>query len=504
VKQWLDDAGTLLFKRALLLKQQLEEVAIRYWHFARRATVWIGGPILAMVAVFFLCSLIGLKAEGVYYALILLIGFGLVALIVVWLPLLIPLEAIVDALPDGARTSIGRWPRRMAAVLFYALLAVVLIKLFKLYRDPGQMLMVALLLAVMWLGGFLGWMKVSPVWRRIIAAKMQVTLLVILLLALLPGPAGLVQELVDWGGGKVEQAVYGVTRADARYWEPESAEQLQAAFVDQRSGRHQVWYTRLEDGGFKVSRAKGYDDFGEPLELADTKSEMESLLEWQRRKDRARKAAELQRQLEAERRAAEEAERQRQARLEAERKAAEEAERQRLARLEAERQAEARRIASYIGAYPQEPAHYAVFAVDARGERVLELMSEITKSLHSIEGMKVTDQAFAAPFASEEGFERVVSGRGEDELGAMEVRKAADSLLLIRAGREEVGRSTQVSDVQTFSMPVTVTIISTSDGAIQHEYAVNDVTGAGVSEPAAKTAYIERLSTRIAEVVARP
>jgi len=235
--------------------------------------------------------------------------------------------------------------------------------------------------------------------------------------------------------------------------------------------------------------------FGEPLELADTKSEMESLLEWQRRKDRARKAAELQRQLEAERRAAEEAERQRQARLEAERKAAEEAERQRLARLEAERQAEARRIASYIGAYPQEPAHYAVFAVDARGERVLELMSEITKSLHSIEGMKVTDQAFAAPFASEEGFERVVSGRGEDELGAMEVRKAADSLLLIRAGREEVGRSTQVSDVQTFSMPVTVTIISTSDGAIQHEYAVNDVTGAGVSEPAAKTPYISLCSS---------
>ena len=486
MKQWLDDVLTLLFKCLLVSKQRLEEVAIRYWHFAKRATVWIGGPGLALVVLFLLCSLVGLEAEGLYYTLILLVGFGIIALIVVWLPLLILLETAVDALPDGVRASIGRWPRRMAAVLFYALLAIVLIKLFKLYRDPGQMLMVAVLLAVMWLGGFLGWMKVSPAWRQIIATKIQVTMLMILLLALLPGPAGLIQELVDWGGGKVEEAVYEVTRANALYWEPESANQLQSAFVDQRSGRYQMWYTQLRDGEFKLSRSKGYDEFGDQLELADTKPEMELLLEWQRGKDQARKAAERQRQLETGRRAAEEAERQRQAQL------------------EAERQAEAHRIASYIRVYPPESVHYAVFAVDSYGGHLPELIEEIARRLNSFKGMTVTDRAFAAPFASEEGFGRVVSGRGEDELNAMEARKAADSLLLIRTGREEVGRSTQVPGVLTFSMPVTVTIISTGNGTVQQEYAVNDVTGAGVSEPAAKTAFFERLSSRIAEKVTPP
>lgn len=496
---WWEDAATLLFKRGLLLTEQGRDAFVRYWAFLKKATAALAVPFVILSLFFVLFALLGLESALLYQSLIVLISLILIALIAIWLPILIPLEAILDALPTKLKASLQTWPRRMAAILFCALAVSLLISMFELWRVPGRMLVIMLIIGMITLGGYIGWFRLDPAWRAVVRAGMWIVMSVLLLGALLPGPAVLIRELGhSWYEG-IEDVVVRNTRPESDYWYPTSEAELRSQLIDFRSGRAQVWFTPVAGGGFKLARSKGYNEYGEPLEQADTQSEIETLLAWQRERDVAREAeerksqAEAGRRQEAARRLVEEqavqlAEQWEQDRLRAARAAAEEAER-----------AEALRIASYVAALPSERVDYIVYGVGTESGYSTALTSAVVRGLTGTGRTKADGAVLTPAFASDAGFGRASMGRGADDLRAMKLHDVADRLLLVQAMEAASGMSASLDNVHTFRMTVFVTVITTETGERVRVYRLEDVVGAGVNEGAAKAAFFVRLADRIAD-----
>ena len=492
---WCDDFATLLLKRGLLLKEQAADAVRGYLNFLAKASTLIGLPVAGLTLLLFLSSLIGIQAGWLYQILILLIAIGLVALSVIWLPLLISAEAVMNAMPGGVRATAGRWTRRIGAILFGALVIIIFVRVFRLWRAPAVMVTVTLVLAALTMGGYFGWLVVSPLWRKSVGVALQVTLLVLLVAALLPGPAGLVEELATWGEQRLEGSIYDVTRDQADWWEPESADDL--IFVDRQSGRFLIWYHKDAAGNYRLARSRGFDEYGRPLEVADTEAEVRAIREWQLSKDRQRAATEQERREADARRDQEE-------KLAAEQREKEEADKREQRRVQAvEREkariekAERERIASYIVSLPSDRVDYVVFCIEADGQSANDVSSTIARSLDRQAGVDAVDDVFSLAFATDDGYGQMVAGRGRAVLEATKLGEVASKLLLLRMGKAQSSASNRVEGLYSYSAPITIHIIDAADGRKLQQVEISDVTGIGMSTGAARSAFIERLAEQI-------
>ena len=525
---WWDDFSTLLFKRAVLLKEQAAETVGRYLAFLRRATITLLKPLGVLLLVFLLCVALGIQAAWVYQTLLLLVAGVLLTIVFLALPLLVLVETAYNLLPESLQKTVRVWQRRGAAILFGALLAVALIKVFRLWQSPGTMFNALLILSVLWIGGYFGWLQVSGAWRTFLAAKLQLSLIFIVVMALFPGPAGLVEELVGWAGERLETSVFRVTRPTPQRWQPASADELR--FVDEGTGKFLVWYYRDKQGNYELFTSKGYDRSGKPLKLAQTEKEFTAIHEWQRARDQEREMARRAQEDEARRRVIADFEhRMARARGFIEQRAFDGAEREvrdarntmvpsrallgdaevgrmdtaadqllstvKLVRAEHH---DRLRLRSYVTALPKARVNFIVFFVDFEGKLSQGATSAVAQRLARRESVSAVGDVLSDAFASPRGFDAVVAGKGGADVVAMQLGDAADRLLLIRGSDQRSAPSATVSGLRTYSMKITVSLIDARDGSKLREFAINDITGAGVNETAAKAACIERFAEILA------
>ncbi len=474
MNDWWDNYSTLLFKHAVLLKEQVTEQAQglinrvkRYLGFLKWMAPRLILSFIILVLFFVIFVTFGVQSQWLYQTLTLLMTGVLLVMIVFALPLLVLSEAVYEILPDGLKKGLRAWQRRGAAILFGGLLAVVLIRIFRLWQSPATMLTVLPILAVLWLGGYLGWLKTSDVWRRVIAIKLQIALIVIAVVSVLPGPAGLVEELADWAGTRFEATVFGVTRPTPQRWNPTSVDELQ--FVDHGTGRYLVWYYRDKEGNYQLFKSKGYDDSGKPLKCAETEAEFTTIRDWQRVKDLGRENARRAQDEQVAKRAVEQA-----------------------------REAERSRLASYVSSFPKARVNYIVFFVDSAGKPSSEVRSAVVDRLSRTKNITAAGNVFTDAFISPQGFDAVVAGKRAADLAAMRIGDAADRLLLIRGSDAKSVPSSSISGLQTYSMRMTISLIDARDGKKLSEFVINDVAGAGLTEVEARATFSERFADTLA------
>jgi hypothetical protein len=489
---WWDDFRTLLFKAA----EQTQDIIARYLDFVKDAAIRLTRVLAALLLCFVLSIILGIQSAWLYQTVIVLMALVLIAMIVIALPLLVVSESAFAVLPAPVKESLRSWQRRGAAILFGALLMVVFIRVLRLWESPETMLTVLLIVSVLTLGGYFGWLQISDSWRRFVAVKLQMTLVVIALVSLFPGPARLVGELVGWTEENLRSSVFRITRPSPEWWEPSSVDELR--FADAGTGEFLIWYYKDDEGNYRLSTSKGYDDFGRPLKRAETEPEFISIRSWQRAKDEEREAIrraqaeELARREEEERIAA--AERAAElARQEEERRIAE-AERE----AELAREAERKRLESYIAGRPETRVNYIVFFVDSWGRPSSEVNS-IVEEILSKSGVTAAGAVFSDAFISPKGFDAVAAGKGAVDVVAMRLGEMADRLLLIRGTDEQLAPSRTVAGLHTYSMRISFSLIDASNGQKVREFIIGDVTGAGVSEASAKSTFIERFADAFAQ-----
>ena len=156
------------------------------------------------------------------------------------------------------------------------------------------------------------------------------------------------------------------------------------------------------------------------------------------------------------------------------------------------------RLRSYVTALPKARVNFIVFFVDSEGKLSKEATSAAAQRLARREGVSAVGDVLSNAFASPRGFNAVVAGKGAADVVAMQLGDATDWLLLIRGTDERSAPSAIVSGLRTYSMRTTISLIDASNGSKLREFGINDVTGAGVNETAAKAAFIERFSEMLA------
>jgi hypothetical protein len=496
MSSWVDDFSTLLFKRAVLAKDQASALVGRYLVFVKGAAIALSKPLAVCVVAFVVCAAFGVRAPWLYEILIFgIVGF-LLALIVVALPLLILSQAVFDLLPQSLQNAARAWQRRGGVILFCGLAAIFVIRAFRLWQAPDRMLTVVGIVALLWFGGALGWLAVSDAWRRVLAAKLWITLIIIAIVTMLPGPAGLVEELANFAGDRVQGAIHGITRPTPGRFIPASADDLRASFVDRGSGAFLLWYSKNERGDYSFYKSKGYDDLGSPLQQASTQAEFDAMVAWQRTKDiemeAARHAEDAKRaqDLEAARiaevkRAEEEARVKEAEQVAAAERAAKEA--------EAANQA---RLSSYVSGTLFEPVHYVVLVVDHLG-KISEQLTTVVASQLIGSGTTAAGGVFSEAFVCPEGLESVEAGEGVDDLAAMGIAGKTKRVLLIRAAAPTMSASNKISGVRTCAMRMTIAVIDAKSGAKLSQFAIGDVSGAGVTDDAACSAFAERFAEQL-------
>ena len=355
-----------------------------------------------------------------------------------------------------------------------------------------------LIVSILALGAYLGWLQVSPRWRGFIGTKIQIVLLTILLLSMFPGPAALVKETFDWVGQKAESAVYSQTR-EAQWWEPSSADEL--VFVDKQSGDKLIWYYETENGGYRLSRSKGYDEYGEPLELADTREEMEAITAWQKKIDKDRMVAEraaAAKHDEERRMAAEESARQerieQQERAEAETQLAKQ-------RAEQAREAERRRLSSYVQSLPSERVDYAAYGIRENSHHWPALSSSLADQIETVTTRSASAGIFTDAFNGQGGFEKAEAGLFGDDFDRLGLATSVSQVILVRIHDESTTASHSVRGVKTYAARASVTVVDTRTGERVKDFSVGDIRGAGVTSELAESSYVERLAPRIVEMM---
>lgn len=535
--QWWEDFLMRTFKGATLFARDADDrsqVVGRYLAFVKWATV-LG--ILAVAVCF--------SMGWVYPTLVVL-----AAMTVVYLPILCVFQAGYEALPTPLQRSLSAWLRRGGSLLLGALVIVVFVESFRL-RESREAL---LILAALGVGVATGWWSVSDRVRKFIGARLLFGLFAIAIAARFP----IVSEAFAWAGQKATRFITGVMKPSPGRFVPSSTDELRGALVDQGTGEFLVWYCQDENRDYEFYRAKGYDRFGRPLELADTQTEFDAMIAWQLDKD-AEHAQELRRQeAELAQQHAEENARQERQRREAFDEFAEnrdaakdlllsedfdgaylalhradasirrhrdlldvhavfvamgelehirmDVEAARLERMQIEaaeeaaaiaREAERTRRASYLDVLPDRRVNYIVFAVGS-AEGSLREVAAVTATRLSDTAVVSAGYVFSEAFASPAGFDAFFSGRGSDDIVAMELGAVADRLLLIRAAEPVLRVSRASSKVQTYSRSMHAVVIDACDGRKLSEFVLRDISGAGVTESAAHSAFIERFAAAIA------
>lgn len=251
------------------------------------------------------------------------------------------------------------------------------------------------------------------------------------------------------------------------------------AFVDEVTGQSEVWYYASPAGEYELYDGQGFHRSGAALEAADSDEERQRITVY----FRAEKS-----RLEEQRRAQEkEAARKREEeRVAAEARAAEQA-----------REAERLRLASYVAGLPRARVNYILFVVDAAGEPSSEVTSTLVEYL-ARRGISAAGSVFSDAFICPQGFDAAVSGRAPADIVAMRLGEIADRLLLIRGDSEASQPSDTVSGLQTYSMRMTVSVMDAGDGQKLSAFVLNEVTGAGMTETAAKSRFAERFADMLA------
>jgi hypothetical protein len=152
---WWDDYLALTFKRGVLLKEQVKDVVYRYLEFVRRATITLASVFVALLLCFAAGLAVDIHTAWVYQVLILLMAGILLILILIALPLLVLSHSLYEVLPEAIRKSFFVWRRRGSAILFGALLAVVLVRAFRLWESPDRMVTVGAIVSLLWVGSYL-------------------------------------------------------------------------------------------------------------------------------------------------------------------------------------------------------------------------------------------------------------------------------------------------------------------------------------------------------------
>ncbi|HRP63654.1 MAG TPA: hypothetical protein PK400_10200 [Phycisphaerales bacterium] len=559
MSEWWDDFMTLMFKRAVLLSgeatDRAREVITRYLSILKWFTACGALALAAFAILLFGFAALNIQWGWLYPVLIALMTIVLLVMIFVALPVLWLLQGGYELLPRNLKEPLLAWQRRGGAILFGALITLVFINVFKLWQSPGRMLLALLILATFGVGLAIGWWRISDNVRKGIAVKLLISLFAIAILAKFP----LVSEVTDWIGDRAEAAVFRATRPTPERYYPNSTDELREAFVHRGTGEFLIWYFRDERGNYEFYKSKGYDRLGRPLKQAETQREFDALVAWQSAKEFERETARRAKEEEAARtRALQEQERKAQqsraisaysqhletARelftagdldgaerairdadstlasnrnvlnvddLEAAQRSIRElrseinavrAEKRQIEeeRLSAERakEAERLRLASYINALPTEQVNYIVFLADSHGKPSAKLTSAIVERLGG-EGIIAAGDVFSDRFISPTGFDAFFSGAGGADIAAMGINNVAHRLLLIRGGKPESSASGTVSRVRTYSMPMTISVIDTHNGTRLFNFVIDDITGAGVNEAAATSAFIERFADALAQ-----
>lgn len=467
---WWDDFLTLLFKRGLLLKEQLADVIGRYLRVVKKVTIQASSFLAILLIALLVLAVSNVQIAWIYPTLLLLMAGALIVMIVVALPLLVLSEVTYGLLPQDLRDAVLSWLRRGGAILFCALFTAVFVSFFRLWQSPGKMLFALLILATLGTGAAIGWLKVPNALRQTVATKLVLLLIVVAIAARFP----LVAELGNWVMAKGQTIVFGVTRPSPERWQPASADELR--FVDEGTGEFLVWYHRDENSNFELYKSKGYHRLGTPLKLAETEAEFAAIRNWQLASDLERDMTHRAQEQEAARKQDEE-------RIAAAKRAD-----------EREREAERLRLASYIVALPKARVNYIVFFVDSLGKSSSEVTSSVVNHLVSRRDISADGNVFADAFISQSGFDKVVAGNGAADLVALQLSDAADRLLLIHGSDTQSVPSGSVAGLRSYSIPMTVSLIDAKDGRKLREFVIRDVAGAGLSEAAAKAAFIERFA----------
>lgn len=500
---WWDDFLTLLFKRGLLLKEQLAEVIGRYLRVVKQVTIHASSFLVILLIALVVLAASNVQLAWIYPTLLLLMAGALIVMIVVALPLLVLSEVTYGLLPQVLRDGVLTWLRRGGAVLFCGLFTAVFVSFFRLWQSPGKMLFALLILATLGVGAAIGWLKLPNALRQSVATKLVVLLVVVAIAARFP----LVAELGNWITAKGQAAVFGVTRPTPERWQPASVDELR--FVDEGTGDFLVWYYRDENSNYELYKSKGYHRLGTPLKLAETEAEFTAIRRWQLASGLDREMAHRAEVKEAARRQEDEriatAKRADEERVEAERRAADLTRKQEEERVAAAKRADERareaervRLASYVVALPNARVNYIVFFVDSLRKSSSEVTSNVVNRLVSRKDISAAGDVFADAFISQQGFDDFVAGKGAADLVAMRLGDAADRLLLIRGSDAQSGPSSSVAGLRSYSMLMTVSLIDARDGKKVREFAISDVTGAGLNEVAARAAFIERFAEALA------
>jgi hypothetical protein len=164
---------------------------------------------------------------------------------------------------------------------------------------------------------------------------------------------------------------------------------------------------------------------------------------------------------------------------------------------QAKAERERSRLASYIVAMPKERVNYIVFCVDSAGNPAGGMTSAIVDRL-SGKGMAAAGDVFAAAFSSPEGFDAAFDGKAAGDVVALRLGDVADRLLLMRADTPRSTPSKSVPGVITYSVSVTVSVIDAKVGKRLRDFVISDVAGAGLTEAAAKSTFIDRFAEALA------
>ncbi|MEK6674827.1 MAG: hypothetical protein AABZ47_04135 [Planctomycetota bacterium] len=161
------------------------------------------------------------------------------------------------------------------------------------------------------------------------------------------------------------------------------------------------------------------------------------------------------------------------------------------------REAERLRLASYVVAKPKTRVNYIVFFVDSADKPSSEITSVVVEHFGR-NGISAAGSVFSDAFISPQGFAAVITGKAAGDVVAMQLADVADRLLLITGGAVQSVPANSVPGVQTYSMPMTISLTGVDDGKKHREFVINDVTGAGLNEESARAAFVERFAEILA------
>lgn len=270
-------------------------------------------------------------------------------------------------------------------------------------------------------------------------------------------------------------------------------------FVDLK-GRPKICFAQRDDGGFDFWYSRSENLFApdaRQYQLADTEEERARIKKWvddeelkRRAEEQATRRQEAVQQAEREAKRVQDDEVARARRLEDEK-----------ARIKAaaeERQkAETERLASYVIAVPKQPVDCIVFCRDPAGVPAFEPTSLIVARLSAM-GVTATGDVFSKAYICPEGFDKAFSGGGGQDLKAMGMGSVTRRILLASAGNGKSTSSKSVAGMKTHSTTMTLALIDATDGSVLSRLVLGDITGAGVSELSARTAFYERFADAVA------